>query len=68
MGLFTDPTGGLVDEPELVVVDAHCADGAFAEVEDFVPRGRSLAGDRVHLVVAVEMVLISPVAELYALE
>src|SRR5207249_5537773 len=36
---------------------------AFAEVEDFVTRGGTFAGDGVHLVIAVEMVLVSPVAE-----
>src|SRR5436190_3890689 len=44
--LFTKPTLGLIDKPVLVVVDAHRADGAFAEVEDLVTRGLvSLAGD-----------------------
>src|ERR1700723_2966370 len=36
MSLFTEPTGWLVDEAELVVVDAYCTDCAFAEVEDFM--------------------------------
>src|SRR5207237_9413831 len=44
--LFTQPALGLVNEAKLVVVDAHRADGAFAEIEDFVTRGLvSLAGD-----------------------
>ena len=30
MSLFAEPTSGLVDETEFVIVDAHCADGAFA--------------------------------------
>src|SRR5437016_4375284 len=43
---FTQPALGLVNEAKLVVVDAHRADGAFAEIEDFVTRGLvSLAGD-----------------------
>ena len=41
--------------------------GAFAEVEDLVARRRALAGDQVHLVVAVEVVLVGPVADLLAL-
>ena len=67
-GLVTEPAVGLVDETILVVVNAHRADGAFAEVEDFVARGRAFAGDGGHLVVAVQMVLVSPVAEVHALE
>ena len=53
---------GLVDEAILVVVDAHGAERALAEVEDLVAGRRTLAGDHVHLVVAVEMVLVGPVA------
>ena len=68
MRLFTEPASGLVDEAELVVVNAHRADGAFAEVEDFVTRGRAFAGDAGHLVIAVEMVLVGAVAEFHALE
>ena len=40
--LFTQPAMGLVDETILVVVDAHRADRAFAEVEDFVTRWTGL--------------------------
>src|SRR5438876_8358427 len=36
MRLFTHPAIGLVDEAKLVIVNSHRADGAFAEVEDFV--------------------------------
>ena len=39
-----------------------------AEVEELVPLGRSLARQQVHLVVAVEVVLVGPVAELHALQ
>src|SRR6266536_3387313 len=68
MGLFTEPAAGLVNETELVVVNAHSANRAFAEVEDFVARGRTFAGDGGRLVVAVQMVLVSPVAEFHTLE
>src|SRR6266536_578281 len=68
MGLFTEPAAGLVNETELVVVNAHRADRAFAEVEDFVTRGRTFAGDGGRLVVAVQVVLVGPVAELHTLE
>ena len=67
MGLFTQPAMGLVDEAELVIVHAHRADRAFAEVEDFVTRGRPFAGDGSHLVIAVQMVLVGPVAEFHTL-
>src|SRR5439155_9945988 len=39
LGLGTKPAIGLVDETILVVVNAHRAYGAFAEVEDLVARG-----------------------------
>ena len=68
VGLGAQPAVGLVNETVLVVVNAHRADGAFAEVEDFMARGRALAGDGGHLVVAVQMVLVGLVAELHALE
>ena len=58
LGLFAEPAAGLVDEAILVVVDAHRTERAFAEVEDFVPVRRTLAGDHVHLVVAVQMHLV----------
>ena len=40
--LFTQPALGLVDEPILVVVDAHRTDSALAEVEDLVTRPMDL--------------------------
>src|SRR5207245_9413312 len=40
--LGTKPAVRLVDETILVVVNAHRADRALAEVEDFVTRGRAL--------------------------
>jgi hypothetical protein len=55
--LVTEPALGFVDRAVLVIVDAHRADGTFAEVEDFVTRERAFAGDCGHLVIAVEMVL-----------
>src|SRR6185437_2538065 len=67
-GLLAQPAVGLVDKAILVIVDAHCAYRAFAEVEDLVPRGRALSGEHVDLVVAVQMVFVSPVANLHAFE
>src|SRR5438552_5611582 len=66
--LFTQPTLGLVDETILVVVNTHRADGAFAEVEDLVTVRWAFAGDSVHLVVTVQVGLVSPVAEFHALK
>src|SRR5271166_267720 len=66
--LLAEPARGLVDEPELVIVDAHRADRAFAKIEDLVTRGWSLAGDGGGLVIAIQMVLVSPVADRFALE
>src|SRR5438876_9628551 len=56
-GLFTQPTLGLVNEPVLVIVNTHRADGAFAEVKDFVAVRWTFASNRVHLIVAVQMIL-----------
>ena len=62
-----DPAVGLVDQPELPVVDTNRAERAFGEVEDLVAVGWPLAGQQVRLVVAVEMNLVGRVAELLAL-
>src|SRR5438094_1374906 len=66
--LGTEPALGLVDETILVVVDTHRAYCAFAKVEDFVTRRRPFAGDGGHLVVAIEVVLVSSVAEFHTLK
>src|SRR5207248_8693735 len=44
------------------------ADRAFAKIEDFVTRGRTLAGDGVRLVITIQMVFVSPVTEFHTLE
>ena len=67
LGLVAQPAARLVDETEFVVIDAHGTELAFAEVPDFVPIGRTLAGDHVHLVVAVQMALVGAVADLLTL-
>src|SRR5262249_57456921 len=46
LGLLAQPAVGLADEAILVVVDAHGAELAFAEVPDLVPLPRSLARDQ----------------------
>src|SRR5204863_5465144 len=53
LGFFAQPAPRLVNEAKLVVVDAHGTKFAFPEVPDFVAIRRPLAGDHVHLVVAV---------------
>ena len=40
----------------------------FTEVENFVARTRPFAGDALYLVVAVEMALVGPVADLLTLQ
>ena len=67
VNLAAEPAIGLFDEAILEVVDTHCAERAFAEVEDLMAVRRTFAGDHVHLVVAVEMVLVGTVADLLAL-
>ena len=62
------PAVRLLVELVLEVVDANGAQVRAAEVEEFVALGRPLALQQVHLVVAVEVVLVGPVAELHALE
>src|SRR4029077_6799224 len=68
MSLFTQPATWLIDETILVVVNSHRADCAFAEVEDFVTLRWALARDGSHLIVAIQVVLVSPVAEFHTLE
>ena len=56
-------------ELELEVVDANGAQLRRRRSRtDLMALGRALASEQVHLVVAVEMVLVGPVAELHALQ
>jgi hypothetical protein len=59
VSLFTQPPRGLINETELVVVNPHGADRAFAEVEDFVTGRRTFASNGRHLVVPIQVVLVS---------
>src|SRR5262249_1595300 len=68
MSLFTQPAARLVNETILIIVDAHCPDGAFAEVENFVALGRTFVSDGIHLVVTIKVVSVGPVAKFHALE
>ena len=56
--LFARPAPRLLQELELEVVDPQGAQLRAAEVEQFVARRRSLARQQIHLVVAVQMVLV----------
>src|SRR6266550_904805 len=66
MCLLTEPALGLVNKTILVVIDSHRADCAFTEVEDFVTVRWPFASDGSRLVVAIEVILIGPIAEFYA--
>jgi hypothetical protein len=55
MGLDPQPALGLVDEMILIVVNANCANCAFAKVEDFMTGGRAFAGEHGGLVVAINV-------------
>src|ERR1035438_3775611 len=68
MVLNAKPATGLGNELKLEVVDPHGGKVAFREIEDFVTGRWPLAGNHVHLVITVKMVLVSPVANLFALE
>jgi molybdopterin-binding protein len=58
----------LADKSELEIINAHRTDGAFAEIEKLVAGRRAFPRDHGHLVVAIEMVLVGPVADLHAFE
>src|SRR5271157_2273352 len=61
------PAIRLIDEAVLEVVDAHRAERAFRKVEYLMTPRRPLAGEEIELVVAVEVDLVIPLAELLAL-
>ena len=66
--LGAGPALRLLEELELHVIEAHGAKFGPGKVEQLVPLRWSLAREQVHLVVAVEMVLVVAVAKLHALE
>ena len=66
--LLARPTERLLVELVFEIIDTDRAELRFAEVEDLVTRRRTFAGQQVHLVVAVEMVLVGPIADLHALQ
>jgi hypothetical protein len=58
MLLGAEPAARLHDELILEVIYPHRREVAFREVVDFVASRRTLAGDHVELVIAVEIVLV----------
>src|SRR5262249_2906602 len=66
--LFAGPPPWLRKEREFEVVDADRAELRAAKIEHLLAFRRTLAGEKIHLVVTVEMVLVGPVAELHALQ
>src|SRR6516165_5142049 len=66
--LFARPAPRLRKERELEVVEANRAQLRAAEIEQLAALGWAFAGEKIHLVVAIEMVLVGAVAELHALQ
>src|SRR5205085_12484128 len=66
--LGSRPTLRVLVELELDIVEANGAQLRAAEIEQLVALGRSVAQQQIRLVVAVEVVLVGPVAELHPLE
>src|SRR5712671_5599177 len=67
-GLFAWPAVGLRVERELEVIEAQSTQARAAEVEDFVALGWTSPSEKISLVVAIEVILVGPVAEPDALE
>src|SRR5260370_4484326 len=68
MCFFAHPACRLVDESVLEVVNPHCAQRAFTEVEDFMTRRRAFASDGGHRVVTIQMCLVGSAIYLSSLQ
>ena len=66
--LFPRPSIRLVEEYDLQIIDTDRTEVRAPEVEQLVARRRTFAGEQVHLVVAIEMVLVRPVTQLHSME
>src|SRR5262249_51384182 len=66
--LFPWPAVRLLEKLEFVIVDSKGTQLWTGEVENLMPSGRSVAEQKVHLVVAVEVVLVTTVAQLHPFE
>src|SRR5215471_18494293 len=67
-GLFARPAPRLHKERELEVVEANRAELRAAEIEQLAALGWAFAGEEIHLVVTVQMVLVGAIAELHPLQ
>src|SRR6476660_4246095 len=67
-GFLARPAPRLHVELELEVVDADRTQLGSAEVKDLLALGWAFPGEQIHLIVAIQMVLIGPIAELHALQ
>src|SRR5208337_3118745 len=66
--LGTGPALRLLEKLVLEVIHSHRAEVRSSEIEDLMASGGPFALKQSHLVIPIEMVLIRPVTELYALE
>src|SRR5271166_5457729 len=66
--LGTGPARRLFEKLVLEVIHSHRAEVRSSEIKDLMASGGPFALKQGHLVIPIEMVLIRPVAELYALE
>src|SRR5262245_20045534 len=64
--LLSRPTVGLLVKQEFVVVEPECAELRPPEVEDFMPHRRFLTQQQIHLIVAVQVVLVGLLTERHA--
>ena len=67
-GFGTGPAQGLLVKLVFEVIDTQGTELCPAKIEELVPSRWPLALQEVHLVIAIQMVLIGPVAQLHSLE
>src|SRR5262249_14529814 len=60
-GLLTRPAPGLLEECELEVIQPNRAQVRAPEVEQLMTRRRPFAFEQIHLVIAIQVILVSPV-------
>src|SRR5262249_28328426 len=62
-----EPATRLIGEAVLVIIDPYRRECALSEVKNFMALRRALAGDQIHLVVAVEVDFVGAIAQLLTL-
>src|SRR5215467_15842602 len=67
-GLFVRPSERLLEELEFEGIDPDCAEVRSAEVPDLVALRRPFAKQQVKLIVAVQVVLVSPIPKPHTLQ